>query len=1463
MGNTPSQPSQPTTALVFGNTGNGKSRVINLCRYGDEINSDLANEFPELAAYVVGPGSAAEDTANESDGVQGAAVSQQAFHRKLLNAVLLDSPGFQEGGLAATYRPKDAVIAVFNTIRQAEKGLNVLVYPIMACRNQRIDTAPVTLFYEIMCEKKVPLIIVVTMMDLKMLDATPQQLQQPALLYKWLTEPAVKGHTRTNEESIKFSLFGDDIPENVYVIPFCGKPGPSRVWCVKEAGCRIDKEMKRRNETQFILSVKQMSAPVLQPENQQRPVQHPPAGTLGMLAQTAVHIQNPSVVGTGGASTPQRHAPHAWGPLPRSPGISASHLPARPMEDELDLEDDVSSEVDWQHVMAGDSRAGVASQQTSQSQNFRPILTPRHSTRMPSQQTPMTHIGRVPPPVHRLPSGRVLGGVPSPVIRPAVRLPSGSILGGPPATSIRPEAEVELDGTTLIVKKKESDLDILRGFVPYVNQRAWSSPVLGVVPPSYSFRRNAVFARLQEYRDWSKLYPALLPHLHRATPYGAPVLSQLRPLTRALEFPLQLDLILKKSVAPCELFVETRYLDDVDGLYARVKDFPVNADAALRKYAVRHGKPVVLSSGQAWTTAMTRITDIEDAIFFDEYGSITTEDNKEYIHQGITLIEANSDRPFAEFCMWDLSWRNFASANNLPLAPFHREKEHFSHMFIPNWMQENDAPVLNLSRYMMPVPPDRVVNRKRSADEVVQYPQKRRISADSLTYGNRDQSFTSRKEREMAFLAMPQVLMNGRTAAICYNFNYRHLSCADAKCPRQHCCHYCYTKSNNRPPLSPVILCPVLPSIVPVSLVQPPVLASLSSVACTYIPAVPSCNHLYLLHNPGVIISPKWSRNLFQNPQILITYPSVLSTEKHPPLPQPPVDDLRYKRIMASLSRCKEFSVFTPIRVDRIRHIFQIHPNQLFVHSLCAALLNGMFAGDGDLDRPRTPRIRQKMPPSAADLTFIKEKIAEDIPLSRVVPIATGTIPDYCSSVALFVDRPTGKKPRLIHDFSHPANDSFNDHIPDAHATIHYDTIQNTIPLLRDAHRYCPPGFRVILWKTDVRGAFRLLPQHILLQSLQIISVTPEFFVDKCVSFGSRSGPYWWCALSHLINWYLVKILCLHSLVMMDDFWGVTYQHISAPLTSKPEDMLLAQEFITSLGIPLSTEKDVWGPCIPVVGYQVDATSMELSLTHKQLHELLAFLESWLICPVVCFRLNVWSKLTGYLNWAANIFLRLKPHFCPIYHQMRSKVKTDVFPVNTSTFTSLRWIQQHLLTASPVRYLDLETWTIGQAHLHVFADATLSGFAFWIPQRDALYYYLHPEPFCFPDRQPVIIHSVELYAHLVAVSFLARTESHLRFIQYTDNTGVFANMDSLHSSVPLNWSILQALNDLEIQHHFSTRPQWLSTHDNIMADLGSRGEIEKLHLRSPSTSVSLLTISDLPTLSDHPLVFRLLPSSLP
>ncbi|KAI9330296.1 hypothetical protein BDR26DRAFT_999556 [Obelidium mucronatum] len=1180
-------------------------------------------------------------------------------------------------------------------------------------------------------------------------------------------------------------------------------------------------------------------------KSQQHP--HPSAKKIMPLLQGAkAPVKCPPALSSFLGDAPQNTAQAA-----RTPAIIISQN--LPEDLTLTEQDDLESEQDWQEAMTRANRVEQSKQ-----------TDPRHPTTHAANM-----VGRSP--THALPSGAILGGVGSQLPRPKVSLPSGRVLGGISTTELpipprspspdgistdsdvdqhprrprhhhhahqhrsrgaRREAEVELDGTTLVVKKRDEKLDILRGFAQYINPH---SPLIADVVLCLRILSAVVV-------------------FSASTPYGAPILAQLRPLTRALQFPLQLELIIRKSVASCEMFVATRSFDNFDDLYSRVKDFPVSIDAVLRKFANCQGKPFAISSGQEWNTAMTRIVDIKDAVFFDEFGSITTEDNKEYIHQGI-----------------------------LPLSPSHPEKDHFYNLYIPNWMHENEAPALNLSRYDTSISFPPPTSAKRLHDDRPIYPQKKLVatasSSETITYGNRNKSFTSRREKVVkplfatisitALSRVRNLLARVTIAVIFVGPSPKFLRYilqpplirrnpffpALEEDAQKYLFHPLrppqFQRSSSATLPSNIHTCPVSPLFSSPSFAIP--LYDLPTQRFDQLVSFPC--HPYILKNHHAALLPRWSRNMFQNPNLDIVHPSALGTETQPPLPQPPLSDIRYKKIMASLSQHKVFTTSTPIHIDLFRQAFKTHPNPEFIHSVCEALIHGMYSGDGDLDRPRSPRIRQHCPSSPEDLLVISQTIRKEIPLGCVIHFPGPTLPDYCSTVSLFVNRVAGKKDRLIHDLSYPSLDSFNDHIPDLHARVQYDTIQHTIPILRSAHRYCPPDSRVILWKTDIHGAFRLLPQHILLQSLQIILTENNIYIDKRVSFGSRSGPFWWCAISHLINWYLVNILHLPTLVMMDDFWGVTYQVKSETNNPQPRDMQLAQSFIASLGIPLSLEKDIWGPSIPVVGYQIDAMKMELSLTSRQVTDLLEFLDIWLEKPLQPRRLGLWSKLTGYLNWAANIFLRLKSHFCPIYSQMTSKLKVDSFPLHSSTLTSLHWIRHHITSMHPIRYLELETWTPDQADFHVFADATLQGFAFWFPHQNLLYYFHQTHPFHYSDGNPLIIQSVELYVQLVAVSILSRSVSRVRILLHTNNTGVFANLDSLHTSVPLQWEILQALNDIEISSSFSIRPQCLSTVDNVFADLGSRGDVVALGRLCPKLTLIPLQSVDLPSLPSFASVF--------
>ncbi|KAI9324803.1 hypothetical protein BDR26DRAFT_903318 [Obelidium mucronatum] len=119
------------------------------------------------------------------------------------------------------------------------------------------------------------------------------------------------------------------------------------------------------------------------PENQLHQQQQQAASqhqSLGMLAQASlIHPTAPA------DPPPRRNAPLVWGPFPRSPVLPPARLPVRQVDNDIDLEDDVTSEDDWQRIMADPvTPTRVASQQTLQNltQNF----PPRHSTHTSSQR---------------------------------------------------------------------------------------------------------------------------------------------------------------------------------------------------------------------------------------------------------------------------------------------------------------------------------------------------------------------------------------------------------------------------------------------------------------------------------------------------------------------------------------------------------------------------------------------------------------------------------------------------------------------------------------------------------------------------------------------------------------------------------------------------------------------------------------------------------------------------------------------------------------------------------------------------------------------------------------------------------------------------------------------------------------------------------------------------------------------
>ncbi|KDQ55076.1 hypothetical protein JAAARDRAFT_340664 [Jaapia argillacea MUCL 33604] len=125
------------TVIVFGETGSGKSSLVNM----------LADET----------------VAKISSDARGCTFESTAYHIRVSNADMriYDTAGLGEadqGTVSATL----AIANLYKLIRSLDSGINLLVYVIRGNRLKEMTTKNYQMFYDIFCKKKVPIVLVVT-----------------------------------------------------------------------------------------------------------------------------------------------------------------------------------------------------------------------------------------------------------------------------------------------------------------------------------------------------------------------------------------------------------------------------------------------------------------------------------------------------------------------------------------------------------------------------------------------------------------------------------------------------------------------------------------------------------------------------------------------------------------------------------------------------------------------------------------------------------------------------------------------------------------------------------------------------------------------------------------------------------------------------------------------------------------------------------------------------------------------------------------------------------------------------------------------------------------------------------------------------------------------------------------------------------------------------------------------------
>ncbi len=197
-----------------------------------------------------------------------------------------------------------------------------------------------------------------------------------------------------------------------------------------------------------------------------------------------------------------------------------------------------------------------------------------------------------------------------------------------------------------------------------------------------------------------------------------------------------------------------------------------------------------------------------------------------------------------------------------------------------------------------------------------------------------------------------------------------------------------------------------------------------------------------------------------------------------------------------------------------------------------------------------------------------------------------------CSPLAIREKSEKGKY-RLLHNLSFPYDEnSVNFNIPKHESTVHYQTIEDALEIVRKLGKNC------FLAKSDISEAFRLLPLNPSQYHLMGFTWRNNYYFDKCLPMGCSSS----CRLFESFSDSIVHILKTkyeveYIIKVLDDFLFL----------SKSEQKCQAAlnaflDLCSKADIPVAHKKTTLPcNCLVFLGLEIDTAMMEVRLPKDKL----------------------------------------------------------------------------------------------------------------------------------------------------------------------------------------------------------------------------------------------------------------------
>ncbi|KIY52572.1 hypothetical protein FISHEDRAFT_34973 [Fistulina hepatica ATCC 64428] len=373
--------------------------------------------------------------------------------------------------------------------------------------------------------------------------------------------------------------------------------------------------------------------------------------------------------------------------------------------------------------------------------------------------------------------------------------------------------------------------------------------------------------------------------------------------------------------------------------------------------------------------------------------------------------------------------------------------------------------------------------------------------------------------------------------------------------------------------------------------------------------------------------------------------------------------------------------------------------------------------------------------------------------------------------------------------------------IPKTERSVHLDGLQQLGEALISA-RERHPNRSLVIWKSDVSHAYRILPMHPLWQIKQTIVLDAERRVNFDNDFDGGSSGQIWSVFFLLVLWIamLIKFI-LDLFAYVDDtfswdfadnlIWYEPYQ------TLYPTKQVILLRLWDELGVPHERRKQEWGSSLTIIGFRVDVDEMSITMPDQSRHDLIAALRAFAI-PKYRRPLVEFQRLTGWVNWALNVYVFLRPGLNTLYAKIRNKTQPlQPLWVSKTLCSELLWVATHLQTSPGVLMLRSRKWASADADLVVFTDACPHGMSFYIPA-------LHLGFQCDTDgvRLPREVSRngifyFEALAVVSAILYSLTTQPRPnRLLVWTDNTNTVDMFNSFHALPPYNPLLITSVDKL-------------------------------------------------------------------